>query len=450
MNLTYHNVRDILNALKSDTSVVSSNLQALNDDIKEDLHYEVTDDHYIFYAKRPNSRGDEEKLKYPIEIKVVDAIFKDYSKHGNNLSGEEILQKYEIKPELFNIIKSRLRLFKSSHVVSPATLDRSSDEELQAILDGTIDEHIKDRYKARFTQTFEKLKHSDYVKKSKILAWHEYFLENLQSYLTNYEPREVNIIAEKVKNNDEITVLFSDLHIGKMNTENVLNRINRMTIDLINRPERIINLICLWDLFETLTKWGMHNGQVETMDGPFGFDLLLKWVHVLEDMLMSLYKAGKQIKFFWLGWNHDRFTEKNDQGFAGIGAYAAYEMISRWLQNLNVEINMLREEWNVLDMQWFHWILHHGDNGATSKKPSQILWEKGLQWVPNIIAMWDKHHKEEIDPNSDATFMIVPGLAGRNEYDSKLLLASYPGYVIVAKDYFDGTPSTTTRRFKNN
>lgn len=301
MILTFHNVRDIINGLKNDTVVVSDNLQALNEEIKQDLHYEVTEDFYIFYQKRPNAKGDDETIKYPIEIRIVDQIFKDYSKHGNNLSGEEILQKYQIKAELFNLLKSRLRLFKSSHVVSPATLDRCSDAELEHILSGAIDEHIKDRYRSRFTKTFEKMKQEDYVKKSKILANHQYFLESLQGYLTNYQPREITILNEQPQNSDEITVMFTDIHIGKMNTENVLNRIHRMTIDLINRPESIINLVCLGDLFETLTKGGMHNGQIETMDGPFGFDLLMKGVHVFEDMLASLYKSGKKITFYGLG-----------------------------------------------------------------------------------------------------------------------------------------------------
>ena len=448
--LTFHNVRDIINALKNKTVDVQSNLHALNEDIEEDCHYELTEDYYIFYVKKTNLAWVVEKIKYPIEIKTVDSIFKDYSKHWNNLTWDEILQKYEIKPELFNILKSRLRLYKTSHVISPATLDRCSDEELQTIIDWAVTEHIKDRYKSKFTKTFEKMKQEDYIRKSKILSSHEYFLESLQDYLKTYIPRELNIVQDIINNNDEISVLFSDLHLWKMNTENVLNRINRMTIDLINRPEKNINMICIWDLFETLTKWWMHKWQVESMEWPFWFDLLLKVVNVFETMLASLYKSWKKIKFFWLGGNHDRFTEKSDDSFAWIAAMAAYEMISRWLQNLDMEINLLREEWNVVDLQWFRYILHHGNNGATKKKPSQVLWEKGKQWVPNIIAMWDKHHKEEIDPNSDATFLIVPWMAWPNEYDKKLLLSSYPWYVIVAKDYFDNTPATTTRRFKNN
>lgn len=448
--LTFHNVRDIINSLKEETATVTDNLHALNDEIQAEPSYEVTEDYYIFYVRRPDMSWKQETIKYPIEIKVVDEIFKAYSKHGRNLTGDEILREFEIKPELWNLLKSRLRLFKTSHVLSPATLERCSDEELQARIEWAVGEHIHDRYKARFTNTFERMKQDDYIRKSRVLANYENFLENLRGYLRDYTPRTLDIVRDEVKNNEEITVLFSDMHIGKMNTDQVLNRMHRMTIDLINRPERVINMISLGDLFETIAKWGMHKGQLESMDWPFGFDLLLKVVHVFEEMLVSLYKAWKQVRFFGLGGNHDRFTEKSDDSFAGIAALAAYEMVSRSLQNIDVEINLLRETWNVIDIQGFRYILHHGDQGATNKKPSQILWEKGKQGVPNIIAMGDKHHKEEIDPNSDATFLIVPWLAGVNEYDQKILVASYPWYVIVAKDYLDGTPATTTRRFKNN
>jgi uncharacterized protein YpuA (DUF1002 family) len=52
--LTYHNVRDIINALKDHTGQVQDNLHELNDAIEQDIRYELTEDYYIFYAKRPN------------------------------------------------------------------------------------------------------------------------------------------------------------------------------------------------------------------------------------------------------------------------------------------------------------------------------------------------------------------------------------------------------------
>jgi metallophosphoesterase superfamily enzyme len=48
--------------------------------------------------------------------------------------------------------------------------------------------------------------------------------------------------------------MFSDIHLGKMNSDEVEQRIIKMTSNIISRPETIVNLVCLGDLVETLAK----------------------------------------------------------------------------------------------------------------------------------------------------------------------------------------------------
>jgi len=87
---------------------------------------------------------------------------------------------------------------------------------------------------------------------SRILLSYETFLEYMQKYIENYKPKEIDFEIEQIDNNDGITILFSDLHIWKMDTKAVLERIRLMWMDIIKRPERKVNLLCLWDLFETI------------------------------------------------------------------------------------------------------------------------------------------------------------------------------------------------------
>ena len=68
----------------------------------------------------------------------------------------------------------------------------------------------------------------------------------------------------------------------------------------------------------------------------------------------------------------------------------------------------------------------------------------------NVILQGDKHYSKSEDPASNATRLIVPALAGKNEYDSKLLLSSYPGYITIERDDDNGTPVTTIHRFANS
>gem|GEM_PF-5097879 len=59
--------------------------------------------------------------------------------------------------------------------------------------------------------THDKLKEKDYIKKSKILANVDNFLEHLQGYLKNYKPRELSEMERKeptLRNNDRVTIAF--------------------------------------------------------------------------------------------------------------------------------------------------------------------------------------------------------------------------------------------------
>jgi hypothetical protein len=88
-----------------------------------------------------------------------------------------------------------------------------------------------------------------------------------------------------------------------------------------------------------------------------------------------------------------------------------YTILQKSLQNIDVEINLLRKTWNIVDIQGYRYILHHGDDGAHNKNRAQILWELGDRSKPNIIVMGDRHHKIEYDPHTNATSIQVPSIA---------------------------------------
>lgn len=444
--LSRNDIRDILNGLYDDIKKVKNWLKELNDDIKKKIGYEVTDDYYIFYLKKEDEYWNKILKPYPITIEVVDNIFRDYSKYWNNLSSEQILQKYEIKPELWYALKNRLRLYKDSHVLSPITLWRLNEEEREETIKSVMNKSIEDKYKNSFTKYHERIKNRKYNEMSRILSSYEFFLENIQKYIENYKPKKIDFEIEQIDNNDEITILFSDLHIGKMDTKAVLERIRLMWMDIIKRPEKKVNLLCLWDLFETIVQDGMHPNQKNTMDMHDNYEIVMLVVETLENLIIKLIQQWKEVSFNWTVWNHDRLTQDKWQDQSKLAWLLTYELIKRWVSNIKAQVNIFRERWNTLEIDDFHLIFHHGDDNATSKNPSDILWEKWIKGKHNIIVFWDKHHKFEKDIHSDAMKLIVPSLAGANEYDMNKLLSSYPWYIILEKDH-DGTPKTITRRF---
>lgn len=443
ISLTFHNTRTIINSLKDEIDDVEEVLHEINDEIDEVLHYEVIeeeDGHYYILEHKTLEKA------YKLSVHLIDNIFKDYSKHGNNLSWEEILRKYKLKPEVWSLIKSKLRLYKASDVISPFTAATSTEEELHQKIDEAIDENIS-RTKEKMITTHEKKFRQEAKKAMKIVWDFEYKLQMLRDVLEAYEPKKIDFTPKKPENNDEITVLFSDVHIGKKDTHLIRERIYKMTNDILNRRESNINLIGLWDYVETLVEWGMHSGQIEHMVWPFWFDLMMDVVNLLEQMLITLYKNWKRVTLYWIAWNHDRLTKDNQADMEKTWGIIIYELIKRWLANLEIDIEFFREEWNSLDLDDFNFIINHGTKRNTSINPKQILWEHWNQLKHNIIAFWDKHHLEAMDVADNATKVIVPALAWAGEYDQRLVLSSYSWYVIVEKNE-DWLPNTIVRRLK--
>ena len=449
-DLTLHNIRDIINweleKYQKKINKQKKELEDLNKEIKEEKRYEVSDEHYIFYLINYDEYWNKTTKLYPINIETVDNIFKDYSKHWNNLTSQAILNKYQLKPELWHMLKNRLRLYKDSNVISPITLQRLTPEEADKKIEDVIDEAIQDKYKKSFVDKYDKKKKAMYKKMSTLLSSQEAYMEGLSKYIQDYKPKELNFEVDKLDNNDEIMVLFSDLHIWKMNTDKVLERLQKMWKDIIKRPERKINLICLGDLFETIVQDGMHPNQKNTMDYHNSYDIVMLVVETLEQLIIKLIQQGKEINFTGLAWNHDRMTmdKKLDQNkLAGL---LTYEIIHRGLKDMDVKFNILRKKWNKLDIMDWNIILHHWDDNASNKNTSQILWELGDKNKHNLIVFGDKHHLETKDVADNATKIIVPAIAGANEYDKNLLLSSYSWYVVIEKDE-DGAPIQIIRRF---
>ena len=69
-----------------------------------------------------------------------------------------------------------------------------------------------------------------------------------------------------------------------------------------------------------------------------------------------------------------------------------YELIKRGLSNLDVEIEYYMEDVTKFTEGNLHFILHHGDEGFSNRKPEDILWKNGDQTKYNVIIHGDKHN----------------------------------------------------------
>jgi hypothetical protein len=179
-------------------------IQEVNDQVDDKKPYSVVDGHYIF------KRKDEAPFRFSVE--EIDQMFLDFSCKGNNLTGEEMIQKYGLKPEAWQCIKNRLRLYKASNVLSPFTAENTPEKELDEKIEFATARHI-DTIKGKMVATHDKRFKEEAKKAFRTLGNIEYFLDNLRTYIEGYEPIKFDFKPKEIYNNDIKHFVITDIHI---------------------------------------------------------------------------------------------------------------------------------------------------------------------------------------------------------------------------------------------
>jgi len=405
-------------------------VKQLSKEIEYTNPFEFEWDDIVFYVKNPDWEWTD---KITLPINIIEHIWTDYTIHWNNLTWQQIMEKYELNPRAWNILKSRLWLYKSSNILPDWLLERTEKEEWEEAVEQKINEvsykAAISKYKSKIAKRYRANKEKEYEKAITTLYNTENFLDMLRWFIDSYEPKDIKFNTVEKIDNDNLYLAISDIHIWKENTNKIIQRIKNITEDISNRKESNIIIFCLWDLVENLAVWWMHKWQVEHMDWPFNFDLIMETVNIFEQMLIEIRKSWKNVKFIWQTWNHDRISEKDNMDYTWW--LVIYEMVKRWLQTTDIEIDYLRDIWWTYIDEKVHFILQHWHLWGTKKKMKDILWEFGDNKKHNIILQWHIHHWQMEDWSDNATRIIIPWLAWSWNYDKALWLSSYPWYVTM-------------------
>ena len=67
------------------------------------------------------------------------------------------------------------------------------------------------------------------------------------------------------------------------------------------------------------------------------------------------------------------------------GALVIYELVKRGVAHADIEMNIMRDKWNTRQIDGINYIVHHGDDNASSKNAKDILWEQGRNDMYNIF-----------------------------------------------------------------
>lgn len=428
----------------------SKKIEQAIEDINEAIwqpEYEHDESDYIFYVNEI-IRWEKVTQKMRIPIEVVDNIFADYTVHGKNMTGEQIMQKYQLKPKAWNVLKKYLNLTKHSHVVSPISMERLWDVELDAKIEEVTYLHI-DKYRNKFQDTHQRVMKKESVDALSKVASMQYVSDLIKETLSSYKWPKIDYKLPEIKNADEYTLVISDIHVGKSWTQDVIDRLAYIAQQAISRTESTVNIVFLWDIMEAFVE--MHAWQSQDMEVRLWLPSYNLAVKTLEEFAISIAKH-KRISFRWIPWNHDRWAVKNEEDQKRMIGLIALEAVSKTLKALEIDVQlfvqeMLRNEVTYhFDLSKVRYIINHWCGNFDNKIASDILWKHGDQTKHNVILSWDKH-SARVTEWENFTRIRVPAIAWKWSYDTRLWLWSEPWYATVEMNSF-GTADISIKRLK--
>lgn len=357
--LEAEDVKEIWMKSRELLNISTNELQELNDAIKDDKKYEFEDNHYIIYTT-VNTKEGKKKERYKLPLEIVDNIFNDFSKHGANMSGMAVMQKYKLKPKAWNLIKNNIGLYKDSHIRSPMSMDIAAENGNidEVIMDATF-ENFQDKYKNKYKEQHINVLEKDYKRIAKAWGTVEGFVEAIKPMLNSIKP--IDIKAPKHKHTtDPVPVFhFGDTHLGKMYTDKVVARLDMLADDILSTKSKDVYINFMGDVFEALMQGGMHSGQIEGMDGIYGHDLFMYGVNVFVEFFKKILSTGKTIHFVGIGGNHDRSSKLNNEDNDRIFATIFYEMLKAYMQNAKMTFQIIRESVGTFEVDNIQYLVSH-------------------------------------------------------------------------------------------
>ncbi len=402
----------------------------INNAIDEKPKYDFEDNHYILYAK---DKATDTTVKFSIPVETVDQIFNDFSRYGANMSGQAVMNKYGLKPKVWNLIKSHIGLYKDSHILSPLSMDNASK-------DGTIDEVIQDasyknfedKYKHKYKEAHHNILEKEVKNLAKIVGTLDWFIDYISPKL-NILPIEFKKVKKLKSNENKPVYVFWDKHFWKRDTEGVIQRLEQLADDIIADPSQEIAIIDLGDHYEALMQGGMHSGQVESMDGKYMGELFMYGIRSYIAFLKKILDAGKYIEFKGIWWNHDRISTKNEWDNERMFSTIFYEMLKMYLDKANIEIEYYTKRLWLFTIDNIDYAINHGEEFG--KIRADALRSKVMTKTNNhLVALFAHYHSASIEQGNRITKVGIPWLAGENEYDERLLLKSDPWYVRIQQN----------------
>lgn len=386
--------------------------------------------------------------QYPLLVTTLDAIIESYSDHWKWWSGQKVQYEFQLTPRVRNKIKTIFKIYKDTVPFSIITMLDIPEWEYEAIVQEKAEQLVESKINRIYSDTEQRLKDRMFRNFARAQKWFDVFMEQLDKKLINLTPICLDRHLPKIKNNNTKDVFITDAHIGKKWTDHIIERFKKLTRDLINTPEKYINITFGGDLWECfLTDWlSMHPWQKIWMEVISTSDLIMLIVEVFHNMLVNIANAGKVVSFNWMKWNHDRFTEKNDRDPFREPALIVYKFLKKLLEKTSIKITIFNDKSNIIKSGKIKYVMLHWDWLSPAELNRRALAEKedGLYLV---FCSGDKHFFRLQELSDSILRVQSPALAWAGRYDESLALSSLP-WALEFTENEDWLVNLTLKRYR--
>lgn len=147
------------------------------------------------------------------------------------------------------MLKSRLGLYKDSHVLSPISLERADKEgKTDEVIYDAAYQAITDRHKEKFIKTCDGILIDEGKKAIKTLANWQNFFEAIKHNINYREPIKPAKLPKIKKNSDILHLFISDIHNGKtekLDGVAIKDRIYQVMQYAVNHPASHVDVAIL-------------------------------------------------------------------------------------------------------------------------------------------------------------------------------------------------------------
>lgn len=433
-NLKLRTIRwKITNIKRSNPEAVTEiTVPTIDEKESEEFKYYVSDGDYNL----THHRGD---VKIP--VKVIDDIFCDYSKHGYNLSGDEVIAKYDLKPHEWLAIKNSLNLYKTSDIVSPYTKENTPQDELEDLMDKKISQMFRNKgvitkkYRQNIERGYKKVILKDSEKEAE------------RSTLINEIFDEVYVLKGKKymqckvtnpKNSTIGVVVISDLHLGaSVKTTKTIPGFTMFDVKqaLMDASKEInkyeyskVYVIILGDLIHSFTG-DMHNEMWREMDvvEGIGGKLIINTVNVLTEFCNSIINLEE---IHSVSGNHDRHGKERERVGQEL-SLIIYEMLKRTL-TVPVIFHGIK---GMITVDGINYIMSHGEVGLDNRDVYRMLNRFGSPSGFTLVLKGHKHSRMigSAEDNYDNRRMHCPSFFTIDSYTESLGFHACAGFLVIEK-----------------